>query len=80
MTLADGFDSGAPIVFIVHNTLTNKNVTVFNTTIGPNVSYDLMNVPGMTEEEIRASVLRAVEEVFPSLVSDPLTGSMYQVA
>jgi len=58
------------ISFVVQNMQNNKTITIFNNTIGPGNSLDLMQIPGISEEDIRASCLKG--DLYNKLVSGVL--------
>ncbi len=54
---SNAFLPSADIKFVVkNNSSMNRSIKVFNTTIGPQNSLDLMKIPGVTEEDIRSEL------------------------
>jgi hypothetical protein len=59
MSSPSAFNPSATITFIVkNNSSINRSIKVFNTKINPGGQLDVMDVPGVTEEDIRVSVLK----------------------
>ena len=58
MALETAFNASATISFVVKNASTNSSIKVFGHKILPLNHLDLMKIPGVTEEDIRASLLK----------------------
>jgi hypothetical protein len=59
MSSPSAFNPSATITFVVkNNSSINRSIKVFNTKINPGGQLDVMDVPGVTEEDIRVAVLK----------------------
>lgn len=55
---ADGINNAS--TFIVKNISTKKTINVFGINISPGYSYNLMNIQGVTEDDIKVSLVKGV--------------------
>jgi hypothetical protein len=59
MSLPSGFNPSLDISFVVkNNSSINRSIKVFNTKLNPGGVIDLMKIPGVTEEDIRAELTK----------------------
>ena len=57
MSAPTSFNRSSTIIFVIQNITTNRCLRIFDTNIEPGRKYNLMRVPGITEEDIRASII-----------------------